>query len=152
MNLHWRIKLTLLSLIPALDGGFNRVDSLCPVWCYSGFVNRACIIHTSFLRWLSCSPLLLDIVFLIWCLWYMVSTFHFLFISCSSEKLGLNCKARSPSFAILLPFSNCLPHTLPSFLHKASWLLPACQPPLTHCGLTMAGEAPASRPAMWTFF
>lgn len=37
------------------------------------------------------------------------------------------------------------------FFHKASRLLPAYQPPLTHCGLTMAGEAPASRPTAWVF-
>lgn len=37
------------------------------------------------------------------------------------------------------------------FVHKASRLLPAYQPPLTHCGPTMAGEAPASRPTAWVF-
>ena len=47
MNLHWRIKLTLLSLIPALDGRFNGVDSS-PVLCYRVFANRACVTRSLF--------------------------------------------------------------------------------------------------------
>ena len=49
----------------------------------------------------------------------------------------------------ILPLQYLLSTLSHGFLHKASWLLPACQPPLTHCGLTMAGEAPASRPTAW---
>lgn len=62
------------------------------------------------------------------------------------------------TFVSQIPLSHLLPPPLQqvfsivshSFLHKASLLLSAFQPPLTHCRLTMAGEAPVSRPKVFS--